>query len=253
MSPSPMPSPPPGCPMHDPEAKQAPPPIKSGCPVDHKSPPSPPPGCPMHADNNTNTPVTDKLNELNMMPNLTQQRQHDQVVDLPTERVISSIPKAKDTDAKWEYPSPQQFYNALRRKGWETPEEEIETMVDIHNFLNEEAWNEVLKWESKFNCECNEDPYLTRFQGRPQDISPKAKWHSLFGAPKPFDRHDWYVNHCGQERRYVIDYYEAPEETPGVPVFHLDVRPALDDAQTIMARFKEGVKSKWDQFFASSS
>lgn len=149
MAPSPMPSPPPGCPMHDPEAKQAPPPIKpSGCPVDHQQPKTPPPACPMH---NENTPVTDKLNELNMMPTLTQQRQDDQQVELPTERVVSSIPKAKDTSSKWEYPSPQQFYNALRRKGWETPEEEIETMVDIHNFLNEEAWNEVLKWESKFD------------------------------------------------------------------------------------------------------
>jgi cytochrome c heme-lyase len=37
-----------------------------------------------------------------------------------------------------------------------------------------------------------------------------------------------------------------------VPVFHLDVRPALDDVPTIMARFKEGFKTKWDQFFTSS-
>lgn len=103
-----------------------------------------PPGCPMHKKGE------DELNMLNMMPELNQQRQSDQSIDLPTERVISSIPKSKDDGAKWEYPSPQQFYNALRRKGWETPEEEIETMVDIHNFLNEEAWNEVLKWESKY-------------------------------------------------------------------------------------------------------
>jgi cytochrome c heme-lyase len=108
--------------------------------------PSPPPGCPMH--NSTTTPVSDKLNELNMMPNLTQDRQADQTIELPTERTLSSIPKIAGQSEKWEYPSPQQFYNALRRKGWETPEEHVETMVDIHNFLNEEAWNEVLKWES---------------------------------------------------------------------------------------------------------
>jgi cytochrome c heme-lyase len=101
-----------------------------------------PPGCPMHKK--------DELNELNMMPELNQQKQSDQTIELPTQRVISSIPKAKGDESKWEYPSPQQFYNALRRKGWETPEEEIETMVDIHNFLNEEAWQEVLKWESKY-------------------------------------------------------------------------------------------------------
>jgi hypothetical protein len=35
------------------------------------------------------------------------------------------------------------------RKGWETPEEHVETMVEIHNFLNERAWLEVLKWERR--------------------------------------------------------------------------------------------------------
>jgi hypothetical protein len=35
------------------------------------------------------------------------------------------------------------------RKGWETPEEHVETMVEIHNFLNERAWNEVIKWEKR--------------------------------------------------------------------------------------------------------
>ncbi|KAL0096803.1 cytochrome c/c1 heme-lyase [Phycomyces blakesleeanus] len=229
MTPSPM-TPPPGCPMHEPKKE------------------TPPPGCPMHK---SDTPVTDKLNELNMMPNLTQDQYADQSMELPTERTISSIPKAKDADSKWEYPSPQQFYNALRRKGWETPEEHVETMVDIHNFLNEEAWNEVLKWESKFGCECKEDPYLSRFQGRPQELSPKARWHSFFGGPKPFDRHDWFVNRCGEERRYVIDYYEAPEEVPGVPVFHLDIRPAIDSPEAAFFRIKEAAKEKWAQWFSS--
>ncbi|CAO3644365.1 unnamed protein product [Cunninghamella blakesleeana] len=246
--PSPMPSPPPGCPMHNSEDKQAPPPIKSTMvttPSENTTSESklPPSGCPMH----------NKLNNEENQIHL-QQRQDNQEIELPTERVISSIPKSKDTDQKWEYPSPQQFYNALRRKGWETPEEHIESMVDIHNFLNEEAWEKVLKWENKFDCECNEDPYLIRFQGRPQEISPKARWHMWWhGAPKPFDRHDWYVSRCGQVRRYVIDYYEAPEEIPGVPVFNLDIRPALDDFPSIMARFKEGFKNKWDQVFNSES
>ncbi|KAG0184238.1 holocytochrome c synthase [Apophysomyces sp. BC1034] len=229
-------------PATEPEKKEPP----QGCPM--HVPQTPPPSCPMHKEG-----PSDELNKLNMIPNLTDQRQDDQQIDLPTERVISSIPKAKDDSAKWEYPSPQQFYNALRRKGWETPEEHIETMVDIHNFLNEEAWNEVLKWESKFSCECQEDPYLARFQGRPQDISPKARWHTMFGAPKPFDRHDWFVGRCGKERRYVIDYYEAPEETPGVPVYHLDVRPALDNSETIFCRMKEAAAEKFAQWFSPSS
>lgn len=71
---------------------------------------------------------------------------------LPVAREESSIPR--DEGSRWEYPSPQQFYNALVRKGWETPEEHVETMVQIHNFLNEQAWLEILKWEKK------ENPYV---------------------------------------------------------------------------------------------
>jgi len=68
---------------------------------------------------------------------------------------MSSIPRVIDAEAgsgsrqTWEYPSPQQFYNALVRKGMDTPAEHIETVVEIHNFLNERAWGEVLKWEKR--------------------------------------------------------------------------------------------------------
>jgi len=79
------------------------------------------------------------------------------VADLPTDRTLSSIPR--DAGGNWEYPSPQQFFNALVRKGWETPENEIETMVQIHNFLNEKAWEEVHKWEAQVNkCVCVPTP-----------------------------------------------------------------------------------------------
>lgn len=29
----------------------------------------------------------------------------------------------------------------------------------------------------------------------------------LLGGPAPFDRHDWVVDRCGTEVRYVIDFY----------------------------------------------
>ncbi len=52
-----------------------------------------------------------------------------------------------------------------------------------------------------------------------------------FSTEPPFDRHDWYVsrNVDGQnkELRYVIDFYSAPPEPTGEPVFYLDVRPAM--------------------------
>jgi Cytochrome c/c1 heme lyase len=83
------------------------------------------------------------------MPTLAQAPSPDQLTTLPLTRTEPFIPR--DLSAKREYPSPQQFYNAFVRKGWETPEEHVETMVEIHNFLNEEAWQEVLKLEKRSN------------------------------------------------------------------------------------------------------
>ena len=57
---------------------------------------------------------------------------------------------AEDLPSKWEYLSPQQFYNALIRKGWNTPEEHVEAMALLHNRLNEDAWAEILRWETRF-------------------------------------------------------------------------------------------------------
>lgn len=48
------------------------------------------------------------------------------------------------------------------------------------------------------------------------------------GYKLPFDRHDWIVDRCGTDVRYVIDFYTGAAQ-PLVPVsMHLDVRPALD-------------------------
>ncbi|KAG0000292.1 holocytochrome c synthase [Modicella reniformis] len=227
-------SPPPSCPMHQPATAAA---AAAAAPK-----PKPPPGCPMHrsedgASSSSSNAASDNLNPDNNIPNLAQSPFPDQETPLPTERVISSIPRAKsDEDSKWEYPSPQQFYNALRRKGWETPENAIETMVDIHNWMNEEAWGEVMKWEKEHADTCC-DPKLLRFQGRPSTLSPKAS------APKPFDRHDWIIDRCGKEVRYVIDYYGGQDDIENdVPVFHLDVRPALDSFESAMDRLKFGVR-----------
>lgn len=53
-------------------------------------------------------------------------------------------------------------------------------------------------------------------------------------TPPPFDRHDWFVERVNpsgtgvRQIRYVIDYYSAPDDEDGNPVFALDVRPAVD-------------------------
>jgi cytochrome c heme-lyase len=105
---------------------------------------------------------------------------------------------------------------------------------------------------------------LERFQGRPGELSPKARFHlwagalfpSKFNTEPPFDRHDWIVTRPldppteGQQgksgrtttTRYVIDYYSAPDDEEGNPVFSLDVRPALDSFESISQRVRVGVE-----------
>lgn len=223
--------------------------------------------CPIpHASRSEEQPksLLSQLNPLNyMFPDLSQKPAPNQTYSLPTSREPSTIPKGTG-DGNWEYPSPQQMYNALLRKGYtDTDVTAVESMVSVHNFLNEGAWDEIMGWEKRFAkglyhgwqvCKRGEDhaqeeidrnwdgvevePSLVKFQGRPKDLTPKATmlqvlgwvYPAKYGTEPPFDRHDWYVSRKvnGEERlvRYVIDYYSGEPEADGEPVFYLDVRPA---------------------------
>ena len=71
---------------------------------------------------------------------------------LPLERETSSIPRGGTGDEKWVYPSQQMFWNAMLRKGWrwepeDMKQEDMAAIIHIHNRNNEQAWEEVLKWE----------------------------------------------------------------------------------------------------------
>lgn len=85
-------------------------------------------------------------------------------------------------------------------------EKDVTMMVAIHNNMNERTWRDVIAWEKMHCKECN-DPRLLRFVGKPDDFSPKARLRMLTGGSEPFDRHDWVVDRCGTEVRYIIDYY----------------------------------------------
>ncbi|KAI0091737.1 cytochrome c/c1 heme-lyase [Irpex rosettiformis] len=225
-------------------------PAPAKCPIDHNTKSAPvdtPAQCPIDHSGSG-------LDPRNQMPTLSQAPAAHQSFALPKIREESSIPR--DDAGRWEYPSPQQFYNALVRKGWETPEEHVETMVQIHNFLNEQAWQEIVKWEKKENPQ--EDLQLTRFKGRPGELSPKARFWlfagwllpSRFNSEPPFDRHDWIVKRksSGEEVRYVIDYYSAPPEPDGSPVFSLDVRPALDTFGSVKQRIAAATEEAWASY-----
>jgi len=81
----------------------------------------------------------------------------------------------------------------------------------------------------------------------------KISYGQLYSAPKPFDRHDWVIDRCGKEVRYVIDYYGGEDDVANdVPVFHLDVRPALDSVESAMDRLKFGVRDTFARFRGQS-
>lgn len=215
-----------------------------GCPVDRskhasEAPHTVPKGCPVssqQAPSFAQSLLDKEINPLNQMPHLPQSKHTDQTEDLSTDRELSTIPRA-DSGSRWEYPSPQQFFNALARKNMAAPEQYMDVMVDIHNFLNEGAWQEVLKWESRHKDRCLA-PKLVRLQGRPNDLSPLARVSGWLHGARPFDRHDWYVDRCGRQVRYVIDYYEGVPEND-MPVFNLVVRPAVDDLGSLTDRAKQ--------------
>jgi len=175
------------------QTTDAPPP--SSCPIPHDKRPS----------------LLSQLNPLNyMFRDLSQDPAANQTYRLPTSREESSIPKGAG-EARWEYPSPQQMYNALLRKGYDdTDVTAVEQMVAVHNFLNEGAWEEVIGWERRFGgglwrgfqvCKRGEEhvpeqlrglgsepqpePTLVRFQGRPKDMTPKAALWQLLGKVHP--------------------------------------------------------------------
>lgn len=91
-----------------------------------------------------------------------------------------------------------------------------------------------------------------RFSGRPGKPTPKSYLLYVTGrSPKAFDHHEWFVSRADGKstRRYVIDYYGVDELT-----FSVDVRPAIDDFETLKVRalnlaekMKERVIGKKDE------
>ncbi|KAG7195238.1 holocytochrome c synthase [Scheffersomyces spartinae] len=230
----------------------------TACPVDHgKKQVTESATCPVNYGKGISAGNADEdLNPLNNMPMaISSEKAPGQRIALPTERTISTIPKGESNDmGTWEYPSPQQMLNAMLRKGKGNgiDEEAVVSMVEVHNFLNEGAWQQILEWEDKYTKDTKVEPRLLRFTGRPNDLSPKASMYyylskvfpQTFSSDLPFDRHDWTVlrssgrNGDWKQVRYVIDYYSAPDdEETGMPAFLLVTRPALDSPTACWDRF----------------
>ncbi|KFM24538.1 Cytochrome c-type heme lyase [Auxenochlorella protothecoides] len=192
------------------------------------------------------TEILDPSNNMPAEPN--QQPSPGQKKLLSTQRVVSNIPKG-NTESTWVYPSPQMFFNALRRKGKgdDIEEDDMDSVIHAHNSMNEITWSHVMAWESLHRDHCC-SPSLLRFRGRPDDLSPLARLRSWFGGPLPFDRHDWYIDRCGQEVRYVIDFYFKDELAGSPEAFELRVRPALDSLEAGLDRVKMQIYTTFAQY-----
>jgi cytochrome c heme-lyase len=185
-------------------------------------------------------------------------------IDLPKHQHTEREGRREERAKNWTYPSPKMFYEAIKRKGWQPPETDIDNVVKIHNVVNERCWQEILKWEKEFHPKTlsggggggggdpgeeetnNASVSLLRFKGKPRDYSPKARLLNALGYKLPFDRHDWIIDRNGEDVRYVIDFYNAKVPPQGKgdssslevgPIaMHVDVRPALDSLEAFYER-----------------
>ncbi|KAH3680024.1 hypothetical protein WICPIJ_008437 [Wickerhamomyces pijperi] len=224
---------------------QAPHPIPEGssdakCPVDHTARAK---WAELSGDTSTNSKP--KVIDGSLIPTAVE-HSSDNIPDIPTyttnvslpeDREISTIPRT-DGSGNWIYPSQKQFFEAMKRKNWNPSAEDMQTVVPIHNAVNERAWFQILKWEEGHGGESCGGVKLSSFKGDSKKLTPKAWFFGLLGYQKPFDRHDWTVDRCGVEVEYVIDFYSGKPNPlmPGMASFYLDVRPKLNNLEGVKMR-----------------
>lgn len=198
------------------------------------------------------------LNPRNMMPEMRNDPLPSDSLSFSRNRETSSIPKTGD-NTNWIYPSAQQFYNAMRRRGKVDKEDEIEentmdAVIFAHNVTNERTWEEILDWEKMHFKRCK-DPSLLRFVGKSEDLSWKAQFSTWFRSRgRPFDRHDWTVDRCGLETvRYIIDYYDDPNSKENDELeITLDTRPALDSWSAVWDHVRKPFYGRWPTWLGGS-
>ncbi|KAH8677652.1 cytochrome c/c1 heme lyase-domain-containing protein [Xylariales sp. PMI_506] len=151
---------------------------------------------------------------------------------------------ADPASGNWIYPSERMFFEAMKRKGHDPQAADMQTVVPIHNAVNERAWAEIKKWEEPWTqgTSCG-GPRLHSFSGLSTKLSPKARINTLLGYQSPFDRHDWVVDRCGTEIEYIIDFYAGRQAggPEGKLSFYLDVRPKLNSWEGVKMRFMKSL------------
>jgi len=226
-----------GCPMHsETHRKNMTIPAANGCPLDYGT----------HGDASSEPVLQNGLDPRNMMPTNLEDKLPDQDFDLSKHREKSSIPKTGSSKT-WEYPSPQQFYNSLLRKNKDPDSQTMDAVVYVHNVVNEETWNQILAREAMHQDSC-EVPTLQRFVGKYDDLTWKGRISELISSKgRPYDRHDWFVDRCGQRTvRYIVDYYDDDNAENRQTTTTVDARPAFDTAEDVWDRIRFPI---WKHFY----
>ena len=166
---------------------------------------------------------------------------------MSTEREESSIPSR---DGNWKYPSPVQFYRNAVAKGHSVDPHDMNTVVSIHNAVNEETWRRIKEMEKRYHSvDCPDGPTLIRFVGKPSEPSLKATLlHFVGGYVMPFDRHEWTIDRCGRGLyKYHVDFYDGAASDSGKVSIYLDVRPSLETPSGVLDRIRSAVH-EWTKF-----
>ncbi|KAH0164264.1 cytochrome c and c1 heme-lyase, partial [Aureobasidium melanogenum] len=242
------------------------------CPVDHETrqawldqakkaksqdPPAPPPQATPSPPIPTSTPhdlrqnmammspaqrgALDTFREISTIPRALSAEGHDAAINTHSPANNEQESGVDEKSGNWVYPSEEMFFNAMKRKNYDPDAADMRTIVPIHNAVNEQAWKEIKAWEKGRGSEACGGPRLVSFMGQSKELTPRARFNSLLGYSKPFDRHDWIVDRCGTHIDYVIDFYAGKNEgKPGKSLnFYLDVRPKLNTWEGVKMRFEK--------------
>lgn len=138
-----------------------------------------------------------------------------------------------DDGSSWINPSANQLLNACKRKNKPMEDKDKNAVALIHGEVIEKTWEAVLAYERLHyhQCKC---PKLLSFEGLSEKPSLKAKLLNKMGYALPWDRHDWIVDRCGTQIRYIIDYHHGFAQSQP---YIIDCRPDLKRFSNMMDRF----------------
>jgi len=160
---------------------------------------------------------------------------------IPGESIPATGRGNSDDGSGWLNPSAGQLYRSLKRKNKPIAYSDALDVAAVHAMVTSSTWDAIMEYEELHSSSC-ESPKLARFHGMDGIYSVKAKLrHYLLRQPWPYDRHDWVVNRCGEEVRYIIDYYSYPCEGDE-EMYTIDARPAPSNLGNIFDRVRLGFR-----------